>query len=54
MSECIEFPMQPTLPCDKHKVELIQVQGEPMVFKFVCRECEKKVQIIDGKMEVIE
>jgi hypothetical protein len=52
--ETIHFNMEPRLPCDKHKVELLQVQGEPMVFKFVCTECEKRVQIIDGKMEVIE
>jgi hypothetical protein len=40
MSETVYFPMEPRGLCDHPESNLIQVQGEPMIFKKVCPICD--------------
>lgn len=54
MTETIDFPMKPRLPCNHPELTLQQVKGEPMIFKFTCPECESRVKIIEGAMELVE
>jgi len=50
--EWIDFPVKPRIGCSHPEKKLVNVEGEPGVYKFTCSKCEENLIIFESRIKV--